>query len=276
MANGKHSYTSPEAIRRGLWLIEMVEKTGLMLDSDSTVLEVGTGWTHFYGIFLHFFYSPKTYLFDVWDNRQLEALKAKYNNLYETLVEVLPTDKQKHLGKIQDMTQKIGSIHSFDELYRLLDMVYCLEPEGKLDMFPSNTFDLVFSGDVMEHIHKNNLDTVIQNFSRTLKPGGVSIHQIGIDDHLTHYALGTSTKNYIRYSEKTWKLFFENKVQYFNRVQLPDYLEAFERSGFQLYHLSTEQDLESLRQFAPAPEFQRFDSAALQTTRAYLVHMKAR
>ena len=44
---------------------------------------------------------------------------------------------------------------------------------------------------------------------RSLKPGGYSIHQIGIDDHLTHFDSSQSPKKYISYSDNVWKLLFE-------------------------------------------------------------------
>ncbi len=269
-----HVFTSPEEIRRGLWMIEMVEKTGLMLDDDSPVLEIGTGWTHFYGIFLHLFFNPQTYLFDVWDNRQLNALKDKYTQLTDSLEAALPPQWQNRIPEIRDLIRQINGVHSFDELYNLMNMSYWIEPEGKLDHYASNCFDLVFSVDVMEHIHRDRLESTIQSMHRMLKPGGYSIHQIGIDDHLTHYAPGMSTKNYVRYGDKTWKLFFENRVQYFNRVQLPEYLELFERNGFRLFSCSTEEDLRALHNLAPSYDFLDFDIHSLQTTRAYIVHTR--
>lgn len=274
LAKGKHAYTSPEAIRRGLWFIEMVEQAGVHLNNHSTVLEIGTGWTHFYGIFLHFFWNPKTYLFDIWDNRQLNALKEKYCNLPDSLEDLLPAKWQDRLPEIRRLTAKIGAVTSFDDLYALLNMVYCIEPEGRLDVFPTNQFDLVFSGDVMEHIHRNSLESVVENMHRILKPGGVSIHQIGIDDHLTHYAPGQSTKKYISYSGTVWKLFFENQVQYFNRVQLPEYLDIFDRNGFEMLACSTEEDPDSLNHVTPAGPFRKFDDKTLQTTRGYIVHRR--
>src|SRR5678815_4200159 len=35
-----------------------------------TCLEVGTGWVHFYSLFLRLFYDARITLVDAWDNRQ--------------------------------------------------------------------------------------------------------------------------------------------------------------------------------------------------------------
>ncbi len=37
-----------------------------------------------------------------------------------------------------------------------------------------------------------------------------------------------------RYAEKVWKRYFENDVQYFNRVQRPEWLEMFQQAGFEM------------------------------------------
>ena len=43
-----------------------------------------------------------------------------------------------------------------------------------------------------------------------------------------------SKKNYLKYSEKEWKRYFENKVQYINRIQSTEWLKMFENVGFEL------------------------------------------
>ena len=40
--------------------------------------------------------------------------------------------------------------------------------------------------------------------------------------------------NYLRYSDTTWKIFFENEVQYFNRLLMADWLNIFGQVGFVL------------------------------------------
>ena len=44
------------------------------------------------------------------------------------------------------------------------------------------------------------------------------------DTSLYHYDTSVSAKNYLRYSDAVWKRWFENRVQYFNRVQRREWL----------------------------------------------------
>jgi len=69
-----------------------------------------------------------------------------------------------------------------------------------------------------------------------LKPGGLSIHVIDLSDQLVHFARtrNMSEKNYLRYSDEIWRRCFENRVQYFNRIQRPEWLNLFQKTGFEL------------------------------------------
>ncbi|MGH8573588.1 MAG: hypothetical protein ACREX8_13590, partial [Gammaproteobacteria bacterium] len=78
------------------------------------------------------------------------------------------------------------------------------------------------------------VEDLLADFHRTLKPGGYMIHQIGIDDHLQHYDPAESPKNYLRFSDRAWKLLFENDVQYFNRLQACDWIDRIGSAGFVL------------------------------------------
>ena len=97
-----------------------------------------------------------------------------------------------------------------------------------------------------------------------MKPGGFSIHQIGIDDHLSHYARRMTSKNYLRYSDRTWKRFFENDVQYINRLQMSDWIDIFTEEGFVLSERITEStDIAALQVH---PQYRRYTGEDLACT----------
>ncbi len=219
--------------------------------------------------------KAKLTLFDVQDNRNFESFKKRCGNLLIALSAVpsLMSKTAEELDIANALLRDIIAINDFDKLYDLLNMRYLIDPQGSLDSIQDKAFDVVFSMDVLEHVDHDAFHSTVQNIHRLLKPGGVSIHQIGLDDHLTHYVPGMPLKNYLRYSTFIWKLFFENRLQYFNRLQLPEILSSFEASGFDLIQSETEEDV-NLGGIHPHPEFLRFDNNALKATRAYLVHRK--
>ena len=74
---------------------------------------------------------------DVWDNRQLEALKAAFSKLTEMSN---GPEKEKYLIDIA----LIPNVDSFDELYDKLNLNYVIKDNGSLTQFPSNSIDFIF------------------------------------------------------------------------------------------------------------------------------------
>jgi predicted SAM-dependent methyltransferase len=201
-------------------------------DNDS-VIEIGTGWIHFESIVLRLFYDIKATLFDVWDNRHFETIKqfsVELEKVIHKTVDISDDDKQ----RIAQIVELISQSSSFDDLYQSLGFQYVIDSSGKLQQFQNDSFRLVYSWHVLEHIDEIITPHVVNDFFRILKPGGYSIHKIDISDHLVSFAgLNTvSKKNYLRYNETRWKRYFENKIQYINRIQRPEWLELFKNAGF--------------------------------------------
>lgn len=194
------------------------------------VLEVGTGWAHFYGLLLRLFYDIEVTLVDIIDNRQLSAMKRYFSDfspLLEGCFEIAPDE----LERTHRVLEIIKNVDSFDELYSKLGLRYSIDPSSTLDPFPSEYFDVVVSIDVLEHIPIDTTSAMLDNVFRVLKPDGFQIHQIVIGDHLIQYDPKVSAKNYLRYTNRCWKSLFENQLQYINRIQASEWRTMFTQRG---------------------------------------------
>jgi len=253
-------------MRSGKLLQDLCEKH-LAIKRGDELLEIGTGWLHFYSIYLRLFFQVKVTMLDVWDNRQLTALKGTFRKLSKIF------DKKKlEFNQLIEDIDTLKDINSFEELYLRLNLNYTIKKDGSLNDFPDTSFDFIFSFHVLEHVPKENTLALVKNIYRTLKPGAFSIHQIGIDDHLSHYDKKESLKNYLRYSEKTWKRYFENKVQYFNRLQMSDWLDLFQQEGFLLEEKIIEsKNIDTLK---IAPQYHHYPKGDLECIILTIVHKK--
>ncbi len=238
-----------------------------IINDGAELLELGTGWLHWHSVFLRLHYDVRITMFDVWDNRQFHVFRERMQELQEHF-----TNQKDPLRKQLILLDQILSTRRFEELYELLDLRYLVDQNGSLAHFSESTFDCVFSSDVMEHIKEDAVDQYLSDVHRVLKPGGVSLHWIACDDHLSHYDPLETPKTYLRFSQRTWKFFFENNVQYFNRLQKPDWLQAFDRHGFELVDLRT--DSIELRTPRIAEMFQQYEMEDLACTRVVTVHRK--
>ena len=212
------------------------EKHRAVRDGDR-VLEIGTGWVHWESIVLRLFYDVEATLFDVWDNRQLEALKRYFGQFEKLITKEIDVDvNEAQQQRVERLFQLITHANSFDELYHALGFKYVVETSGTLGQFQDESFNLIYSYAVLEHVDSAVVPNLIYDFHRLLKPGGFSIHSIDLGDHLVYSAgaRSMSQKNYLRYSDKTWRRYFENRVQYFNRIQRPEWLNLFQGAGLEL------------------------------------------
>jgi predicted SAM-dependent methyltransferase len=227
-------------------ILRILTQHPFVRDGDR-IIELGTGWLHWEALTLRLLFDIESVLFDVWDNRQLGALKNYVRQLVPLLksgLDLTPVQRSRAVP----LAEKVVEVESFDELYQLLNCQYVIESSGSLDQFESGSFQLVVSGGVLEHVKREGLPHLAAATYRILKPGGWALHSIDSSDHLSHYDSSVCKKKYLSYSEATWKYFFENEVQYINRMQRGEWLALFDAAGFQLIEEDSRQvDLTGLR-----------------------------
>lgn len=197
------------------------------------LLEIGTGWVHWEATIIRLFYDVKITLFDVWDNRHFAAYKYYCQQFAHAVDDEIPLQTAQR-ERVHTLLTAVQRARSFAEIYTLLDFTYVINPTGTLDVFDDQAFSLLFSSNVLEHVEKKILPAFTRDFYRILQPGGFSFQQIDLGDHLSYYDQGMPVKNYLRYSDKVWQRYFENDVQYFNRIQKPVWMELFRTAGLEL------------------------------------------
>ena len=253
-------------IERGKLFLELSEKYGITKDGDK-MLEIGTGWLHFHSMFHRLFHNVEISMLDIWDCRQFGALGTVFEEIARKAPELFEGNERAK-ANLDTVLNSSG----YDELYEKFGLAYFVDETGSLKHFESESFDCVFSFHVLEHVQYDYVDGIVEEFDRVLKPGGYSVHQIGIDDHLAHYDRSVSPKNYIRYSDKTWKMFFENDVQYFNRLQTSEWESAFRDRGFvPLESIAGHCDIDKLK---VSDRFAGYSKDDLSCTTLTLVHRK--
>lgn len=255
-------------IERGELLRQLCQSHQALQDGYR-ILEIGTGWMHWYSLYLRLFYDIHVTALDIWDNRQFLALQAAARKLSSRFENMSNVDE-----KARSNLKKVLDCASFDEFYKEFGYEYVIEPNGAMSAFSESQFDFITSFHVLEHVPAQLVAQAVRDMYRTLKPGGYVIHQIGIDDHLTHYDGKASPKQYIKYSDKVWRRFFENEVQYFNRWQTSDWTSVFDDAGFSLVdQIAESASIDDLKVDQRFSDYSRDD---LECTILTLVYQKPR
>lgn len=250
-------------------MLRIAKSYGVPKDGDR-LIELGTGWLHWEAITIKLFFDVHGILYDVWDNRQLSALKGYLRQLDELLDHTEADQAQQESAR--RLISKIQAATSYNDLYKLLQFEYVLDQRGKPGLLEKGSFDLVISAGVLEHIYAKDSNEFVCDVEKLLRPGGYSIHSINIRDHLHQYDTSVSKKQYLRYPEWLWRLCFENEVQYINRIQRSDWLALFQGVGLTLVEVKSEpEDLSGLK---VAAGYRRYGGDDLVCGGLELIHRK--
>ena len=268
-----HSEVNQVVMSQGAWIWKAAELTSPPIDTTSRVLELGTGWTHFYGLFLRLLYPAQIVMFDVQDCRQLDALRTRFARVADS-VDLLPEEYHDRRDQVRDTAREIAAATSFSDLYSRMGCEYVVAESGSLAQFGDGAFSMVLSVDVLEHVARDSVDETIGDITRVLAPGGISAHQIGINDHLAAYAPGMPSKSYVGFPEATWRLLFENRLQYINRLQACEFADKFAAAGLDLREATYHRDPDALTGIRPAGRFRGFETAELEIAFAQFLHAK--
>jgi predicted SAM-dependent methyltransferase len=260
----------PYYIERINRLLRLCSDYNILKNGDA-IIEIGTGWLHWEAASIKLFFDIQAILFDIWDNRQFEALKHYFNILDKMLDNEIQFSNTQR-SRAHKIISQIISADSLDILYEQLRFKYVTDSCGRLRRFPDKSFNVVISAGVLEHVREDGISELIQDFYRVLKPGGYSVHSINMGDHLFAYDTNVSRKEYLRFSDNIWKIFFQNDVQYINRVQRSEWLDLFNNVEFRLINEETEySNMDNLKIHK---QFKHLDKADVESTLLRIVHQR--
>jgi len=137
--------------------------------------------------------------------------------------------------------------------------------------------DIAYSRTVLEHIDPNTLQQLLSDIFNLLKSGGITIHIIDNSDHFEHRNRSLSQVDFLRYSDRLWRLTHFNAQNYQNRLRHSDYLPIFEGAGFDVIEFSGEPGataLEDIKRMKLAPRFRRYDAEDLAILTTYVAARK--
>lgn len=254
---------------RSRWLISKLEEYGLADGRPLQAVELGTGWLHYYGIAVALATDAKIVLYDVWDNRQFTRLKKAFVDPVQLL-----SGLDLSSASAKSKALKISEACSLDEIYLAANLNYIVDPGGCLASIESSTYDFVFSMDVLEHVKAESLHSSIEAMYRILKPGGLAIHQIGVDDHLAHYDRKASMKQYLAFSPFEWRLRFSNTVQYINLVSFDKFRELFAKAGFEQCEAIADRRPDQIDMVKVNSHYRSQSQESLEAVRLFLVYRK--
>jgi len=185
------------------------------------VLEYGPG--DILGIAL-LFYAYGAESVQCVDRFPLSKLSAKNIQVYQHLLNSLDANKR---DRAENAFQEKGNPESG---FKENSINYKITENGLSDA--SNAYDLIISRAVLEHV--NVLDKTMLDIKRSLKPNGVSLHQVDLKSHgLDRY----TDFDFLTWPTVLYHLMYSHKG-YPNRLRVNKYRELAEQAQLKIKHLS--------------------------------------
>ncbi len=128
--------------------------------------------------------------------------------------------------KLPDYT----NCNSIDEILKYSGGAYYSKGLSSLKMLADDSFDIIYSQAVLEHVRRDEFLETMQQCRRLLKPNGVMSHVVDFKDHL-----GGGLNN-LRISSGLWEQnWFALKSNFYtNRLRFSEVVKICEDSGFTL------------------------------------------
>jgi ubiquinone/menaquinone biosynthesis C-methylase UbiE len=150
--------------------------------------------------------------------------------------------KESILVDIEPLNEKLikDNLNNYDNLLRLIDIdVKKAKPIESLEYkyldsglkslheIPDASIDIIWSHVVLQHVYRNEVDAILTEFNRILKPDGMMSHKIDLKDCIC------GSLNNLRFSPKIWdtKTVYRSGF-YTNRLRADDWLRLLEKFNF--------------------------------------------
>lgn len=163
------------------------------------ILELGPGDSIASAVIADAYGVAKTYLIDAGN------YATKNIAFYKSLSECL--------NKKNIRASDFDTDSSFNSLLKKYKATYLTRGIESLREIPDNSVDMIWSHSVLEHIRAHELEDILEQLNRILKPGGKFSHNIDYQDHLQ------GALNNLRFPSWLWESeIFAKSGFYTNRV----------------------------------------------------------
>jgi len=263
------AFAIDEGLLQAQWLREAL---GTL--QGKRILEIGSGWELLLPMLFSLCGTERVYLTD------LTALLDRY-----TLaggLESLRRNRQRILDTLhvdaEEFDRRFSSgIKSQEEFLARNGLVYLAPCDCRRLPLEDATLDAITSRSVFEHIPRPVIVSILKECYRLLTPGGLVCHFVDNSDHWEHGDKAISRVNFLRYSDRAFRLTYLNSLNYQNRLRHSEYLDMLRECGFEIVRAEANVDpaaLQALQSLPLAAPFQRFSAQDLATTDSYLLARK--
>jgi len=254
----------------------LARKAKQLTPPGGTILDVGTGWFHHDAFLLYLAGDYRIYLFDIEDRAQLQYIRNYVTYLREN-IEWVSKELAIDPARAHDKLTELLALPDRTSIYERCNFIPCITDQIDQPFLPERSVDFMVSNCVLVHIRPDMLLPEMRTLAKLLREGGAMYHMLGHDDHWAFHdpAMSWPSFNYLRYSERAYRLLFDTQLEYHNRIVRPEWLEIFARSGLKIEEYEAvinEESRASVRALPRiAPRYARYELDDLAIIYSYVL-----
>jgi hypothetical protein len=211
----------------------LVSTAKRLTPAGGVVVDVGTGWHHHDALLLYLCGDYRTYLFDIEDKATLEYIQVYLRHLLlkaDEIARELEIDAEQARQKLRMLL----ALRSRAEIYRACNFTLCITQQVDRPFLPEGSVDFMISNCVLSHIPPAMLRPELIALRRMLKPTGMMYMLIGHDDHWSFHDASANVFNYYRFSDRFYRLLFDTRFEYQNRMVKSEWSPVFKDAGLEV------------------------------------------
>ena len=135
----------------------------------------------------------------------------------------------KHFKKINFKTQKHSNLE-------IPDFIDYHPKKNIINATIEKDIKLIYSRFVLEHVTPTDIEKMHKKFYKELNNDIKILHLISPSDHRAYSDKTLSIYDFLKYSQKEWNK-IQTKFDYHNRLRLPEYIDIFKKSGFNITYI---------------------------------------
>ncbi len=226
----------------------ILAENGIQL-KNKTILEIGSGWIPLLSYFLRVNGGiKKVYTYDINKHYQQKNLDKCYDYM-----------SANYEPKLK-LAEKGG--------YKLPEFIEYHPFTNVINASLSKDVDIVVSRFVLEHVTPKDLAAIHKKLYNSLPEETLVLHLISPSDHRAHSDSSLSLYDFLKYSKVEWNK-IQTKFDYHNRLRLPEYLEIFKKSGFDVLYIEhdtakdNEEKYKKYKKLEIHPDFKKYSEKEL-------------
>jgi SAM-dependent methyltransferase len=260
-------------IDQALLHVRILRDAGVLMEG-ATSMEIGVGWKPLFPLIYKLAGFGKMILIDA--NRHLET------EWFLATISQLRTEAERVANGLGIDADAVRSgldpqgASTLDELLKRFEFDYRAPADARKTRLPNGSIDVVSSRAVLEHVRRADIAAILLEARRVLSAGGAMIHTIDHSDHFEFADKSISRINFLRFSERWWRLIGMNHLSYQNRLRSSAYTSMAREAGFDITFLDAQPDPVAMKDIASLPLAPPFCGMRKEDLAVLTTHMVAR